>query len=375
MTSRNHFSLLKLSVKALLVLTLSCIAISTFVFADNTGTATNKTTDTTTDNNANQTLVGQIIGASDVEFPDWFKESFLDFREDAEEAAEEGKHMLVFADLKGCPYCAKMLEDNFKTAEKDGGNLEFIKENFDSIHINIKGSREIAFNEQMEVTESELAKALKVLYTPTLLFMNADNKVVARLNGYRTPREFKTVLNYVKDKAYETTDLASYRSENLNDAVYELLPNKHFTDITDFQKASEQDKPIAILFEDNTCGECEAFHKDILTNPDIDNLMKAYNFARLDALSDKEIIDIDGNKTTAKDWIKKLGISYRPALVLYAESEEKARVTGLLKTFHMTELLTYVADKEYETYATWLEFGKVYQENILKSGKDIDIWK
>ncbi len=134
--------------------------------------------------------------------------------------------MLVFADLKGCPYCAKMLEDNFKTAEKDGGNMEFIKANFDSIHINIKGDREIAFNEETDVTERELAKALKVMYTPTLLFMNADNKVVARLNGYRTPREFKTVLNFVKDKAYEKTDLASYRSENLNDAVYELLPNK-----------------------------------------------------------------------------------------------------------------------------------------------------
>ena len=103
--------------------------------------------------------------------------------------------------------------------------------------------------------------------------------------------------------------------------------------------------------------------------------MKAYNFVRLDALSDKQIIDIEGNKTTAGNWLKKLGIIYRPALVLYAEGEEKARVTGLLKTFHMTELLTYVADKEYESYATWLEFGKVYQEKILKSGKDIDLWK
>ena len=103
--------------------------------------------------------------------------------------------------------------------------------------------------------------------------------------------------------------------------------------------------------------------------------MKAYNFVRLDALSDKQIIDIEGNKTTAKDWIKKLGISYRPALVLYDDGEEKARVTVLLKTFQMTELLTYVADKEYESYATWLEFGKAYQEKILKSGKDIDLWK
>jgi len=352
-----------------LILLLACFLSLTFsAFADNTSVSTKTEAPI-------EAKLGQIVGAMDVEFPDWFKESFLDFREDAAEAAEEGKHMLVFADLKGCPYCAKMLEDNFNTAEKDGGNMEFIKANFDSIHINIKGSRDIAFNEDTEVTEQRLAKALNVLYTPTLLFMNANNKVVARLNGYRTPREFKTVLNFVKDKAYEKTDLASYRSENLNDAVYELLPNKNFTDITDFKQASEQDKPIALLFEDKTCGECAQFHKDILTVPEIKNLMKAYNFVRLDALSNKEIIDIEGNKTTAGDWIKKLGISYRPALVLYAEGEEKARVTGLLKSFHMTELLIYVANKEYESYATWLEFSRVYQEKILKSGKDIDIWK
>lgn len=318
---------------------------------------------------------GKIVGGVLSEKPDWFKESFLDFREDAAEAAEEGKHMLVFADLNGCPYCAKMMQDNFKTTEKDGGNQEFIKKNFDSIQINIKGDREIAFNEETVVTERELAKALNVLYTPTLLFMDANNKVVVRLNGYRTPREFKTVLNFVKEKAYEKIDLATYRSENLTEEVYELLPNKNFVELSDFKKTNEQDKPLAILFEDKTCGECTRFHKELLEVDEIQKLMPRYNFVRLDALSDKSIIDIDGNKTTPKEWVRKLGISARPALVLYSEGKEQARVTGLLKSYHMTVLLTWVADKEYANYANWHDFGRVYQEKILKSGKDIDIWK
>ena len=318
---------------------------------------------------------GKLLGTAEVEIPDWFKESFLDFREDAEEASKAGKHMLVFADLEGCPYCAKMMEDNFKTAEKDGGNMELIKAGFDSIQIDIKGSREIAYNKDTTVTESELAKALDILYTPTILFMNANNKVVARVNGYRSPREFKLVLDYVKEKAYDKTDFPSYRAANLKDAVYTLLPHPDFTEITDFQKASDADKPLAILFEDTTCDECERFHKEILDLPETRSLMKAYNFVRLDALSDKELIDTDGNKTTASEWLKKLGISYRPALLLFAESEEKARVTGLLKSFHMQQLLTYVAQKEYENYSNWIEFGKVHTDKILKSGKNIDIWK
>jgi len=318
---------------------------------------------------------GKVLGVADAVMPSWFKESFLDFREDAEEAAESGKHMLVFADLKGCPYCAQMLKDNFTTAEADGGNREFIQKNFDSIHVNIKGSREIAFNETTEVSEKDLAKALNIYFTPTLLFMDATNKVVARVNGYRSPREFRQVLNFVKEKAYLTTDLPSYRVKHLTDSVYTLLDHNGFSELSDFQKASKTDKPLAILFEDKTCDECDRFHKEILDLKETKELMKAFNFVRLDALSDKKIIDPQGNEITAGGWLKKQGISYRPAMLVFIKGEEKARLTGLIKSFHFQQLLSFFALKKYNEYADFIEYGEEYSKKILESGKDIDIWK
>lgn len=319
--------------------------------------------------------LGQVLGVADEPQPEYFKDSFLDFREDAAESAEAGKHMLVFADLKGCPYCAQMLKDNFNKSEKEGGNKEFIKSNFDSIHINIKGSRDVAFNEGTDVTESELAQALKVSATPTLLFMNANNKVVARINGYRSPREFKQVLNYVKEKAYEKTDFPSYRLANLTDSVYTLLDHEEFSDVTNFQKAKSEDKPLAILFEDKTCDECNNFHKEILDLDETKALMKPLNFVRLDALSDKEIIDTNGNKTTAGEWLKKEGISYRPALLFFGEGEERGRLTGLIKSFHFQQMLSFMGKKKYNEYEDFIGYGKDYSAGILESGKDIDIWK
>jgi len=325
---------------------------------------------------AEQTKRGKVLGIADVIIPDYFKESFLDFREDAAEAAESGKHMLIFADLKGCPYCAKMLKDNFTTSEKEGGNKEFIQKNFDSIHIDIKGDREVAFNEDTEVSERELAQALQVKYTPTLLFMDANNKVVMRLNGYRSPREFRQVLNYVKEKAYETTDFPSYRLAHLGkDKIYTLLDHEAFQNITNFEEALKSDKPLAILFEDKTCDDCERFHKEILDLPETKALMKKFNFVRLDALSDKEIIDTDGNQTTAGEWLKRLGISYRPALLFFAEGMEKERVTGLIKSFHFQQLLSFFANKKYKDYPNFIAYGDEYSKQILDSGKDIDIWK
>ncbi|MEE9309444.1 MAG: thioredoxin fold domain-containing protein [Cocleimonas sp.] len=321
--------------------------------------------------------VGKVLGVSsfDREMPDYFKDSFLDFREDAEEAGDAGKHMLVFADLKGCPYCAKMLKDNFETTEKEGGNREYIKTNFDSIHLNIKGSRDIAFNEETEVPENELAQALQVRFTPTLLFMNANNKVVARVNGYRSPREFKQMLNFVHEKAYEKTDFPSYREAHLKDSVYTFLEHEYLTEMTDFQKGMNADKPLAIIFEDKTCDECERFHKEVLDLPETKAILSKFNFVRLDALSDKEIIDPKGDKTTASAWLKRENISYRPAMLFYAEGKKIEELTGLLKSFHFQQLISFIANKKYNQYSRWTDYGEEYSGAILQSGKDIDIWK
>lgn len=322
-----------------------------------------------------QPAVGKLLGALEFEKPEWFKESFLDFREDAAEAAEEGKHMLVFADLKGCPYCAKMLQDSFITSVKDGGNREFIQNNFDTIHIDIKGSREVNFDENLIVPEKDLAEALKVKFTPTLLFMNADNKVVARTSGYRSPREFQQILNYVKEKAYEKIDFPSYRKANLTDIVYELMPHEKFIQLTDFKKALDTGKPLAIMFEDKTCDDCARFHKETLDIPETHIQMEKFNFVRLDARSEQIIIDTDGNKTTAHDWLRKKGISYRPAILLFGDGKLRADVTGLIKTHHFQQMLAYVGDKKFSEYESWLDYEEVVTNEILKSGKNVDIWK
>ena len=55
------------------------------------------------------------------EKPDWFKVSFLDLNEDIDEAAVNNKRLMLYFYQDGCPYCKKLLEDNFgqrKIAEK-----------------------------------------------------------------------------------------------------------------------------------------------------------------------------------------------------------------------------------------------------------------
>ena len=50
---------------------------------------------------ASQTSPGKYTGGEHYDIPAWFKDSFLDIAEDATEAGESDKHLLLFMHLTG----------------------------------------------------------------------------------------------------------------------------------------------------------------------------------------------------------------------------------------------------------------------------------
>lgn len=61
----------------------------------------------------NAAEAGKIVGGANHDVPSWFKLSFLDITDDAQEAQKNNKHLMIFMDLDGCPYCAQMLSESF----------------------------------------------------------------------------------------------------------------------------------------------------------------------------------------------------------------------------------------------------------------------
>ena len=147
---------------------------------------------------------GRLLGTKTSSHPDWFKESFLDIAEDVDEATDAGKHVMLFLEMNGCPYCYKMIEENFKGSDYSG----WLQEHFDVIALNIRGDREVALDADTTLSEKALAERLGVRYTPTVVFLSSDHEPVARINGYRNPEDFKQVLDYVDARAYASQTLA-----------------------------------------------------------------------------------------------------------------------------------------------------------------------
>ena len=86
-----------------------------------------------------QKLEEGMVNPGYVEKPSWFKLSLMELPDDVAEAAAADKRVILYFYQDGCPYCKKLLEDNF-------GNKEIAakaKQNFDLIAINMWGDREV----------------------------------------------------------------------------------------------------------------------------------------------------------------------------------------------------------------------------------------
>jgi thioredoxin-related protein len=128
--------------------------------------------------------------------PQWFKPSFLDFRQDVAEARKQGRQVMVFLHLDNCPWCARMLEDNFVR----GDSHDLMRRHFDVIAVNVRGSLEVRWTDGATYTERALARHLAVVGTPTIVILGDDGRKAAQLNGYQDPGTFRIALEHARRK-------------------------------------------------------------------------------------------------------------------------------------------------------------------------------
>ena len=313
---------------------------------------------------AAETASGKVTGGQKYDLPDWFKMSFLELKDDLREANQHGKQLMLFMHLEECPYCARTLNENFR----EGATREFIERHFDVIGIDIRGSRSVDWLDGKQYSEQALAQKLKVYATPTILFLDPAGKVALRLNGFRTRQAFRQAVDYVQQQAYRRESLADFTAKQ-KQAPYRLRAEPMFREITDFRNFR---KPLALMFEDRDCYDCDEFHDKVLNHPDVLPELARYTVVRLDAYSDQPITGIDGRRTTPGQWAKQLGLTYRPGIVLFNEGKERARMDGMLYHFHFKELLRYVSGGYYKQYASFSKYNAARRPELLQQGISID---
>jgi thioredoxin-related protein len=309
---------------------------------------------------------GRLTGGIRYELPGWFKESFLELADDASEAAEADRHVMLFMHREECPYCAALLEESIAGSDY----TPWLRKRFDVIAINVRGGREVVFDEQLTVSEMELARFLEVRQTPAVIFLDGNNNRVLRVDGYKTPADFRRILDYVDTKSYLTMDLASYVAKTAAGPTYTPRPHPAFTDRTDL---SDVDGPLMVIFEDAWCGACDLLHDTLLADAEVNDLLDEFTVVRLDGESVAPLVDPSGRATTPRAWSRALGIDTRPALFLFGDGEERVRIEGVLRHFHFTTALRYVAEAKYDDYPTLRDYSIQRREALLQAGITVDL--
>ena len=302
----------------------------------------------------------------DRDTPEWFKKSFLDFSEDAAEAAAENKRVMIYFGQDGCPYCKKLHDLNYRQTEI----VTKMRNHLDSIALNIYGDLDTVWVDGNEYSEKELAERLSIQFTPTLLFLDEQGREILRLAGYQPPKKFKIALQYVIDKE-EQEPFADYLRRmspptptNTTAATY---PQKFVTLPYDFIHAG---KPTAVLISQPQCTACNEW-RDFLQSETAVLWRQARDVLEVNLYGKQEVMHGMGEAA----WVAKQHVAFVPTLIFFnAEGQEEFRIDGYLRDFHLDSVFDYVVSGAYLQQPEFQRFLQKRADTLREQGVEVKLW-
>jgi thioredoxin-related protein len=323
---------------------------------------------------AQRTLAPGLVNPGAHEQPDWFKQSFLDLREDVAEARAAHKRLMVYFYQDGCPYCARLLRDNFGQRRI----AEATRRYFDVIALNMWGDREVTDLQGRTLTEKAFAKAQKVMFTPTLLLFDQTGKLVLRIDGYFPPHRFLAAVEYV-GQGRDAEE--SFRAHLARRAPVPASGRLHYArgylqKPYDLKAALQHDpRPLLVLFEQHQCRACDELHDDIFQRPVTRKLLAHFQIVLLDQWADTPLVTPQGRRTTARAWAGALGVDYAPRMVFFDRSGQQVFATGgYLRAFHVQSALDYVASGAYRVQPEFQRYIETRADQLRARGQKINLW-
>lgn len=305
-----------------------------------------------------------------IDVPQWFKASFLDFREDIPEAARSHRRVMVYFGQDGCPYCRELMRVNF--SQKD--IVEKTRRHFDAIALNIWGDREVAWLDGRQYTEKTFAAHMKVQFTPTLLFFDERGKVVLRVNGYYPPHKLAAALDYVAGRHETRVTFAEYLVRHVREPASGRLHDQPFFLRPPHDLSRARAKPLVVLFEQRDCAACDELHGTGFKHKAIKSLIRKFEVVRLELFGRARVVTPDGRRLTEEQWARALNVSYTPTLVFFERGREVFRVEGYLRPFHLESTFDYVASAAYKSEPSFQRFLQRRAEKIRQAGGKVELW-
>lgn len=309
------------------------------------------------------------------EKPSWFKLSFFDLQEDIAEASKANKRLMLYFYQDGCPYCEKLLRDNFGQREI----AEKTQKHFDVLAINMWGDKEVTTVDGKDSIEKEFAKIMKVMFTPTLLFLDEKGEETLRINGYYFPEKFSAALDYVSQKKEKEMTFLEYVKKvspvpstgKIHQSDQYMKPPFRFS-----EKSRKSNKPLMVMFEQKACKPCDELHLDILKRKDTHAELSHFDVAVIDVHEEANVETPTGENIKLSDWLKQLDVKFVPTIVFFDTGAKEAfRTEAYLKEFHIRGAMQYVRTGAYKNQPSFQRFLQGVNEEMQSQGLKVDLMK
>jgi len=288
--------------------------------------------------------------AEDLVYPDWFNEPFLDLQQDQAEAIAAGKDLVVYFGQKRCAYCHQLMDVNFGLEDI----VEYTQRHFQITPIDIWGVQEVTGLGGEVLTEREFALREETNFTPSLAFYDETGREALRLRGYYPPYQFRAALEYVADDHYKRESFRDYLArgedrmvfdaEDLNDEPFFAPPPFHLD-----RSRIPGARPLAVFFEQGNCHACDVLHGQALDEPTIAGQFEQnFDNVQLDIWSETPVVTPGGERTSAREWARDLGLFYAPSVLFFDEQgDEILRVDSVVGFYRLRNVLNFIASKAY----------------------------
>lgn len=316
---------------------------------------------------------GGMENPGHIEHPAWFKVSFLDIAEDIAEARDAGKHYVLYFYQDGCPYCKKLIEDNFGQFKI----ADYTQRHFDLVALDMFGSREVTALDGAVISEKEFLKRHRVQATPTMIFFDMKGNIAFRMNGYYPPGKFFDVLQYVAEKKYYEMKYLDYlrqRPAREASGVLHSLDGAARPPFDVRRLIDDGGKPLLVLFEQKQCLTCDELHGDILRREESAELLRLFRTAQVDIRGGGKVVTPAGATLAAPQWAESLNIRYVPTLLFFDTAANEAfRLEGYVKSFHIQSAMEYVALGAHATQPDFQAFLRERTARFKARGIEVDI--
>ena len=299
-----------------------------------------------------------------IEFPDWFKDSFLDLKEDLNEALTDGKlGLMILFTTEGCSYCDLFIEKSLG----DPRIASRVHSHFDSVGLEIFDDSEMVDLLGASLRIKQFAKREGVEYSPTLLFYGENSERLLRAVGYQSPERFGTILDYLIGRHYRSETFRDYvnglaAKASASHPALELRADPLFLQPPYALDRSRfpADRPLLVIFEKTACAECEEFHTKVLALNEVRAELEKFEIARFDGADKKTpVLTPDGRKVAPSQWFEQTGFTRVPGLLFFDENgNEVLRTDALVLRNRMMNSLGFVLEKAYKKGWTYQRFAR-----------------